>query len=130
MAVKVIHRLPAVGFAVYHKARAIFLAAVASCDFLRFEKQVPKQSSIFWLGFHEVGEMLFGNHQQMHGRLRIYIVKRQNLIIFVHLVRGHLAFYYFTKNAVTHKGHYITDDESRNVKEIKFWFSSRKETMI
>jgi len=68
---------------------------------LRLEKQPPQEVAVFRGDFHDVGDVLFGNYQQVHGGLRSYIVKSQDIVIFVYLVRRYFTCNDFTKNTIT-----------------------------
>jgi len=97
-----IYCLTAMGFAVNYKTPAFFGTACTFGYFLCLKKQLSHEFCIGSIHFHNITEMLFGNYKKMHRRLRVQIMKSQDLIVFVQLFRRNLAFHNFTKNAVVH----------------------------
>jgi hypothetical protein len=103
MDVEVIHGLAAVGLAVNHKAGAFFAAALFHRQFLGLvEQPSQKNRSGSPAGFHNVPDMLPGNHQEVYRRLGDGVVEGQHFIIFIDLPAGNFPGGDFTKNTVAH----------------------------
>jgi hypothetical protein len=103
MDMEVIHRLTTVGFAVNYKAGTLFAAALFHRQFLGFVEQPPqKNRSAGPAGFHDVPDMLFGNHQEVHRRLGDGIVEGQHFIILIDLPAGNFPGGNLAKNTVAH----------------------------
>ena len=97
MTVDMIHCLASVGFAVNHKAAALFSTALGSGKFLSFKKHLPHEGRIVSIQLHYVFDMLFRNNKKMHRRLGVYVIKSQKLIIFVQLAGRNFPINDFTK---------------------------------
>ena len=89
MDMQVEHGLAGLGTAVDDRAPTLetFLAGYPRSN----QKEMAQQSPILGTGLGQVGDRLAGNHQGMHGSLRIHIPKRQATFIAVKSLAGNLA---------------------------------------
>ncbi|MPM82084.1 hypothetical protein SDC9_129142 [bioreactor metagenome] len=53
--------------------------------------------------FIDPGDVFFRYDEHMHGRLRLNVMERDDLIVLIHLLGGDLSRYDFAKDAITHK---------------------------
>lgn len=60
-------------------------------DLCRRQVTAPDDLGIAFLRFFQPGKMSFGNDQHMRRRLRIDILKRKNVLVFVNFLRGNLS---------------------------------------
>jgi hypothetical protein len=102
MTVEVIHSLSSVGFAIDHKTSAVFRASVFGGKFLSLEKQPSEEGGVGGVRLHDIPYVLFGNHQKMHRRLRLKIIKSKKFGVLVYLFCRNLPPDYFAKNTVIH----------------------------
>ena len=102
MYVKMIHGLAAVCLAVDNKACALFTATVALGKLLGLEKQTAEQGRIGTVRFHDIPDVLFRDHQEMHRRLGVKIMKGQSFIVFIYFFGRDFTFNYFAKYTFTH----------------------------
>jgi hypothetical protein len=56
--------------------------------------------------------MPLGNHDDVYGRHRVYIIKGHDVIILIHLAAWYCTIYNFTKNTVVAHGYLPDRDES------------------
>ena len=89
MHVDVVDGLSALLVAVHHHAET-FLAALLPGQALGDEEHVSGQQPVFFAQVGEGGNVLLGDDQEMHRRLRADVVEGDDLIVFVELARRDL----------------------------------------
>src|SRR5215469_14455481 len=82
MDVQMRNGLSAVVTAIDHQPETGLAEAEICSDLLSGQQEVTEQGSVPRLSFRNPRNYSFRNHQYMNRRLRIDIVKRQNLVIF------------------------------------------------
>jgi hypothetical protein len=102
MNMEVIHSLAPIGLAVDHKPGAFFPAALFRRQFLGLKQQVSQKAAVSFFQFHNIFDMLFGDHQKMNRRLGGDVVEGQHPVILVHFFTGNLPGDNFAENAVIH----------------------------
>jgi hypothetical protein len=102
MDMEVIHGLPSVGFTVDDKAGAFPGAALFRGEFLGRIEKPSQQGSAVVPKFHDIRDMLFGDHQKMDRRLGGGVVEGENILVLEDLPGGDFAFYDSAKNTIAH----------------------------
>lgn len=83
MKVQVVDGLAAVIVGVGDNAVSIFRKPEVLGDFARGDHEMPHQRSVFRLNFGHRANRFFGNKEHVHGSLRLDVVKRQAVLVFV-----------------------------------------------
>jgi hypothetical protein len=83
MPVDVINRLTTVILGVHHRSEPVFLQTKLGRDPRDGGHNVAKEGNIFTAGFHEVGDMTFGNDEDMNRGSRLDIGKSDEVFVFV-----------------------------------------------
>ena len=78
---------------------------VRPCAFLHRElgrehQQTPQQAGMFWSHMGHGHNVLLGDDEEMNGRPRVDVVKREQFVVFVNFTGRDLARHDFAKNAV------------------------------
>jgi len=102
------NRLPRAGTDVEHSPVAILDAALA-CDISGGEVAVADQFGILCRRLFQSADVLFGNHQHMGRSLRINIVKRIRVFVFVHFLGRYFPAYDSAKQTIVHNMSIVRD---------------------
>jgi hypothetical protein len=83
MDMEVIHGLTSVRFTINHKPGAFFRAPLFNRQRLRFMEHPSNQEAVCWFQFHDSGDMLFRDYQEMNRPLGGHITESQDFIILI-----------------------------------------------
>jgi hypothetical protein len=81
---QVIHCLPAIAVAIDHQAETSIRDPNLSCDPVRHQQEVPKQSIISLIRIEECCKMLTGNNQDVDRGLRVNVFEGNRLLVLIH----------------------------------------------
>ena len=85
------HGFPAVPAMVEHEPITVFSQTQRRSDVSGFQEQVAEQGLVARLGGADASNRFLGHQQDVHGRLRIDVMKRQDEVVFVGDLRRNLA---------------------------------------
>ena len=80
-----------VGAVVDDDAEAIFGVALLAGNVANLKEEVPEKVLVILLGEGNTGERLFGNEEEMNGRLGRDVAEAEALVIFVNNVGGNFT---------------------------------------
>ena len=73
------------------QAKSVFVQAKVACNIFGLQEQMAEHLTIIRFGLGDAGDRLFGNHQHVHGGLRVNVVKGEDEVVFVDNVGGDFA---------------------------------------
>lgn len=102
MDMQVKHALPGVRSYIRYQPIACPVYLHLPRDVRRDAKQFASQRIVLFLQSIYIGDVLFGDNQYMHRRLRVDVFKSVNMLILVHADRGYLLLRDSAKDAIVH----------------------------
>ena len=78
------------------------------CDYRNSLKTFCGISCVFGVYLTDRGNVLFGDNQNMHGRLRSDVAESENILCLINLVGGDVPCDYFTEKAIIHFRYLLT----------------------
>jgi len=88
---------------IVNQSKAVFQLRNSSRYILDLGKTPPQRGGSIPVKTSDVGIMLLGYHEQMHGRLRIDIFDDNHIVVFVYPLRRDFSGYYFAKDNINEK---------------------------
>lgn len=73
------------------KAESVFVQAKIARNTFGLQEQMADHLMILRLGLGDAGDRFFGNHQHVHGGLRVDVVKGEDEVVFVDDFSGNFA---------------------------------------
>lgn len=84
------YRLAGAGADVEHGAVSVFNIALAG-DLSGGQVTASDQFSVFFLCLFQSGKVLLGNDEHMRRSLRLDVVKGEDVVVFIHFLRGNVT---------------------------------------